>query len=53
MHDMVMFNEYKTLCAPHVQSLLPTLSRKYVMACLSGHSSLVALCSLVFSQVGH
>ena len=52
MNDLVMLKRYKTLSAKHVPSLLQALSGKCETVSRSGHSSLVALCSLVSSQVG-
>ena len=53
MNDMRISNEYKTVCAQHVHFLLGALSANRVMASLSGHISLVNLCSLVVSRVRH
>ena len=53
MNDLAMDNTYYTLCGQHVHSLPQALSGNCARASLSGHSSLVALCSLVFSHECH
>ena len=50
MNDLTMDKTYYTLCAQQVHSLPQGPAGKPVGASLLGHSSLVALCSLAFSQ---
>ena len=49
---MVMVNTYNTLCAQSEDSSLQALAEKHVEASPSGHSCLVAMCSLALSHVG-
>ena len=47
--DNMLTNCARKQCTPSLQAL----AGKRVVTSLLGHSSLVALCSLAFSQVGH
>ena len=53
MGNVAVVNVYKTLCPQPVHFSPKALARKPVEASLSGHSSLVLLCLLAFSQEGH
>ena len=51
-YSLAIDNTYYKLCAPHVHSPAQALSGESAKSSLSRHSSLVALCSLAFSQGG-